>query len=106
MLGGLFAAITAIISASRMNSGQPTSGTGFEMIVISSVVLGGVSMNGGRGKVTGVILGVILLSMLSNGLVLLNVSSFYQEIVRGLVMVLAVMLDANKKRKMDKRLVK
>jgi len=105
MIGGAFYALTAVISASRMNSGQPTAGIGFEMLVISAVILGGVSMTGGRGNVLGVVMGILILNVLSNGLVLLNVSSFYQEIARGLVIIIAVLLDENRKRNINKRLV-
>ena len=97
IIGGLMSALAAIILTSRLNSGQPTAGTGFEMQVISAVVLGGVSLNGGRGTLPGVIIGVFILSTLQNGLTLLNVNSFYQELIRGVVLLLAVYLDGRKK---------
>ncbi|HNX63321.1 MAG TPA: ABC transporter permease [Candidatus Limiplasma sp.] len=96
IIGGLMSALAAIILTSRLNSGQPTAGTGFEMQVISAVVLGGVSLNGGRGTLPGVIIGVFILSTLQNGLTLLNVNSFYQELIRGVVLLLAVYLDGRK----------
>jgi len=105
MIGGGLGALTAVISASRLNSGQPTAGTGFELLVISAVILGGVSMTGGRGTLFGVILGVLILSVLSNGLVLLNVSSFFQEIARGLVIIIAVFMDEKRKQSMNKKLL-
>lgn len=105
MIGSIFAALTAVITASRLNSGQPTAGTGFELLVISAVILGGVSMTGGRGNILGVVMGVLILSVLSNGLVLLNVSSFYQEIARGLVIIIAVFLDENRKRNLSRKLL-
>jgi ribose transport system permease protein len=106
MLAGVLIALTAVITASRMDSGQPTTGTGFELIVISSVILGGVSASGGRGNMIGGLVGILLLQVLNNGLILLNVSSFYQEIARGVVIIIAVSLDERKKRDIGKKMLK
>ncbi len=106
MIAGALVAFTAVITASRMNSGQPTTGTGFELYVISAVILGGVSMTGGRGNLFGAIIGIVLLNVLSNGLVLLNVSSFYQEITRGVVIIGAVLLDEKRKRDLSRQMLK
>jgi ribose transport system permease protein len=105
MIAGLLGALTSIISASRMDSGQPNAGTNFEFLVITAVILGGVSMTGGRGNVFGVILGVLILKVLNNGLVLLNISSFYQDIMRGIVIVLAVFIDEKRRRDIGKSLL-
>ena len=105
ILNGIFVALAAIILASRINSGQPQAGTGFELAVISAVILGGVSLAGGRGSITGMILGVMILSILDNGLVLLNVSSFYQQIVRGAVLILAVYFDQRRKASFQKKVL-
>ena len=105
ILNGVFVAIAAIIMASRLNSGQPSSGSGFELTVISATILGGVSMNGGRGKLSGALLGILILQILSNALVLLNVSSFYQQIARGIILILAVFFDEKKKDSINKSLL-
>ena len=105
-IGGGLAALTSIISASRMNSGQPSTGTGFELMVISAVVLGGTSLAGGRGKILGCILGILILNILNNGLILMNVSSFYQEIVRGAVILIAVYVDGRRRQNEHKRLLR
>ena len=92
-IGGSMAAISAFILASRLYSGQPNAGLGFELQVIAAVVLGGVSLTGGVGSLAGAIIGILILTVLNNGLVLLNVSSFYHDIARGVVIILAVYLD-------------
>ena len=95
---GVLTALSGFILASRLDSAQPNAGTGFEFQVISAVVLGGVSLSGGKGSIAGAIIGVLILSVLSNILVLLGVSSFYQEIARGVVILLAVYMDSRNKR--------
>ena len=77
----------------RVNSGQPSSGEGYEMDVITAVVLGGISINGGEGSILGVVIGVLLLSTLQNGMVLMDISEFWQKVVKGIVLILAVSLD-------------
>ncbi len=99
VIGGVLAALSAFILASRMNSGQPNAGTGFELLVIAAVILGGVSLKGGQGSILGAIIGVMILGVLSNGLTLMGVSSFYHEIVRGSVIIIAVFMDERRKRK-------
>lgn len=105
VIAGVLASLTSIISASRMNSGQPNAGTNFEFLVITAVILGGVSMTGGRGNVFGVILGILILKVLNNGLVLMNISSFYQDVARGIVILLAVYLDEKRKRDLGRKLL-
>src|SRR5690606_4026080 len=92
-LCGLLAGIASVILSSRVTSGQPTLGAGFELQSVAAVVLGGVSLFGGRGSLGGVLLGVVLIGFLGNGLNLLGVSSFIQEIVVGAVLIGAVILD-------------
>ena len=104
-IGGAMAAISAFILASRLNSGQPNAGLGFELQVIAAVVLGGVSLTGGVGSLAGAILGILILTVLNNGLVLLNVSSFYHDIARGLVIILAVYLDRRRRDSLLRRLL-
>ena len=85
---------------SRTNSGQPTAGKGYEFDVITCVVLGGVSVSGGYGKFSNVIAGVLIIGVLTNGMVLMNVSSYVQMLVKGVILGLAVGFDClqNKKR--------
>jgi len=90
---GLFAGIAGIVLLSRANSGQPQAATQFEMDVISSVVIGGVSISGGEGRFTGVIFGVLIRGILSNGLVLMNVNTYVQQLISGFVLLLAVGID-------------
>lgn len=96
---GLMAAIAGIVLASRMFSGQPTAGNGAEMDAIAAVVLGGTSMSGGSGKMGGTVIGGLVIGVLSNGLNLMNVDSFWQYIVKGVVILIAVYVDAVKKKK-------
>lgn len=105
MAGSVLAALSGFILASRMFSGQPNAGLGFEMEVIAAVILGGVSMAGGVGNLSGAVLGILILSVLSNGLVLLNVSSFWHDIVRGIVIIIAVYLDGCRKAGLLKKLL-
>jgi len=85
--------IAGIILMFRINSGQPTAATGMEMDVITATVLGGVSLSGGEGRITGVLVGCIIMGVLSNGLIIMNVGEYYQMVVKGLVLVLAVSFD-------------
>ena len=90
---GLMAGLAGIVLASRMYSGQPTAGDGAEMDAIAAVVVGGTSMAGGSGKIGGTIIGGLIIGVLNNGLNLLNVNSFWQYVVKGVVILLAVFLD-------------
>lgn len=92
-LSGLFAGLAGIVMLSRTNSGQPTAGKGYEFDVITCVVLGGVSVTGGYGKLSNVLAGVLIIGALTNGMVLLNVSSYVQLVVKGVVLALAVGFD-------------
>lgn len=92
-IAGLLAAMSGIILASRLNSAQPTAGMAFEMDAIAAVVLGGTSLAGGRGTIVGTLVGALIIGVLDNGLNLLNVSSFYQQVAKGVVILLAVLMD-------------
>lgn len=105
IIGGMLAALSAFILASRLYSGQPNAGTGFELEVIAAVILGGVSLAGGQGTLAGAMIGILILGVLSNGLILLNVSSFWHDIARGIVIILAVYLDERRKRGLSKKLL-
>nr|WP_197076037.1 ribose ABC transporter permease [Enterococcus massiliensis] len=96
-LSGLMASISGMIITSRLNSAQPTAGQAYEMDAIAAVVLGGTSLSGGKGRIFGTLVGALIIGTLNNGLNLLGVSSFYQQIVKGIVIVIAVLLDRKKK---------
>ena len=86
-------AISGLILLSRLGSAQPTLGDGYELDAIAAVALGGVSMNGGRGRIWGTFVGVLIIAVLNNGLNILGVSSYYQDVVKGLVILIAVLSD-------------
>lgn len=92
-LSGFFAGLAGIVLLSRSGSAQPTVGKGLEFDVITCVVLGGVSVNGGIGRISGVVAGVLIIGSLTNGMILLNVSEYIQMVVKGLVLAAAVGLD-------------
>ena len=95
---GMLAAFSGILLASRMNSGQPNAGQMYELDVIAAVVVGGTSLFGGRGSIVGTFIGAMLIGVLRNGLNLLNVGSYVQMVVLGVVILLAVMLDQVRKK--------
>ncbi|MFE7269996.1 substrate-binding domain-containing protein [Streptomyces sp. NPDC057623] len=92
-LSGLFAAVAGIVLASRLSSAQPQAANGYELDAIAAVVIGGASLAGGTGKASGTLIGALILAVLRNGLNLLNVSTFWQQVVIGVVIALAVLLD-------------
>jgi len=92
LCGGL-SAIGGIILASRINTGQPNVGVAFELDAIAAVVIGGTSLSGGVGTMTGTLIGALLIGVIGNGLDLMNVSSYYQQVVMGLIIIGAVILD-------------
>nr|WP_028392615.1 ribose ABC transporter permease [Bacillus cihuensis] len=95
-LSGLLAALAGAILTSRLNSAQPTAGTSYELDAIAAVVLGGTSLTGGKGRIFGTLIGALIIGTLNNGLNLLGVSSFYQMVVKGVVIIIAVLLDRKK----------
>ncbi|MFO6497751.1 MULTISPECIES: ribose ABC transporter permease RbsC [Bacillus] len=95
-LSGLLSALAGAILTSRLNSAQPTAGTSYELDAIAAVVLGGTSLAGGRGRIVGTLIGVLIIGTLNNGLNLIGVSSFFQMVVKGIVILIAVLLDRKK----------
>jgi len=93
IISGVLTGLAGLILLARINSAQPSAGSGFEMDVITAVVLGGVSISGGEGKLTNVFLGVLIIGVISNGLTLLNVHDYYQTIIKGATLLLAVAID-------------
>ncbi len=92
---GMLCGLAGAILTSRLNSAQPTAGTGYELDAIAAVVLGGTSLSGGKGLIVGTLIGALIIGTLNNGLNILNVSSFYQQVVKGIVILLAVLADRN-----------
>lgn len=93
IVAGVLYALAGLILMARVNSGQANSGEGYEMDVITGCVIGGISISGGEGKIIGVVIGVLLMGTLTNGMVLMNVSEYWQKVIKGLVLILAVTLD-------------
>lgn len=92
-ISGCMASLSGLILLSRLGSAQPTLGDGYELDAIASVALGGTSMNGGRGRIWGTFVGVLIIAVLNNGLNILGVSSYYQDVVKGIVILIAVLSD-------------
>ena len=100
MLEGALGALAGLILTSRINSGQPSSGDGYEMDIITAVVLGGVSLSGGEGKLGKVIIGIIFMGVLANGMMMMNINEYWQRVVKGLVLLAAVAIDIRAKNKL------
>lgn len=97
-LVGLFAAVAGLLLAGRLASAQPTAAAGFELQAIAAVVIGGASLSGGVGKASGALIGALILAVITNGLNLLQVSAFWQQVVIGIVIALAVLVDTVRRR--------
>ena len=92
-VAGVLSAVAALIVTARLDSAQPNAGTGYELDSIAAVVIGGTSLNGGKGSIWGTVIGALIIGVLNNGLVLMNVSPFWQQVIKGLVILLAVIMD-------------
>ena len=103
-ISGALAGIGGIIVTSRLDSAQPNAGTGFELDSIAAVVIGGTSLSGGKGTIMGTVQGALIIGILNNGLVLLNVSPFWQQIIKGSVILIAVVIEKLNKKLYDYRL--
>lgn len=104
-VAGFMSALAGIVLLSRINSGQPNAGSGYEMDVITAVVLGGVSMTGGQGKIGKVIVGVLIMGILTNGMTMLSVYEYTQQFVKGMVLIAAVAFDIFAKSQKTKSVV-
>jgi ribose transport system permease protein len=93
------AAVEAVIETARMSTAQPASGVGYELTAIGAVIIGGASMMGGEGTILGTILGATLLGLITNGLILLGVSAYWQQVFSGAIIILAVALDTWRRRR-------
>ena len=96
IVSGLLAGIAGVVLAARITTGQPNAGIGYELDAIAAAVIGGTSLSGGSGSIGGTMLGALLIGVINNGLDLLNVSSYYQQIVKGLIIVGAVWMDRSR----------
>ena len=97
--------LAGVVLLARVNSGQPTAGTGYEMDVITGVVLGGVSMSGGQGRLIMVVVGVMIMGILTNGMTMLTINEYVQQFVKGMVLIGAVALDSFIKTQKSKQIV-
>ena len=95
---GFFAGLAGIVLTSRISAGQPSGGASYEFKAITAVVIGGASLSGGSGSILGTIIGMLIVGLLSNGMTLLNIDAYLQQIVEGIVIALAVILDVTSKR--------
>jgi len=93
IMSGVLAAVGGLITTARLDSAQPNAGMGYELDSIAAVVIGGTSLSGGKGSVLGTVLGALIIGVLNNGLVLLDVSPFWQLSIKGFVILLAVAVD-------------
>lgn len=91
--------VAGILVTARLDSAQPNADTGYELAAIAAVVIGGSSLSGGRGSIIGTVIGALIIGVLNNGLVLLDVSPFWQQVIKGLVILLAVIIDRFSSRK-------
>ena len=96
LICALLSGIAGLILMGRVASGQPAGGEGYELDAITAAVIGGASLSGGKGSVFGSFIGILVVGILTNGLDLLNVSSYYQQIIKGAIILLAVMADRKK----------
>jgi ribose transport system permease protein len=97
MMSSMLAATAGIILVSRMNSGQPNAGVGFELTVIAGVILGGTSLGGGQGTLVGTLFGVLIMRVINNGIILLRWNQDWQIVISGIVIILAVYIDSKRK---------
>jgi ribose transport system permease protein len=96
----IFACVGGIITAGQTSGGSPNYGTGTELDVLTAVLIGGIGLSGGAGRIERTLVGVLIIGVLANGLILLNVESYYQEVIRGVALLLAVLLDARRAKRL------
>jgi ribose/xylose/arabinose/galactoside ABC-type transport system permease subunit len=94
---GVLAAVAGIVTVARTGTAQPSQNLGIELDVITAVILGGTSLNGGRGRLAGTLLGLLLIATLNNGLILIEVQAYWQQVVKGVILLAAVFWDELKR---------
>jgi ribose transport system permease protein len=97
MLSGMFASFSGLLLTSRMNAGQPTIGSSWVMPSVTAAIIGGTSLSGGEGTIIGTIIGAAFMGVLANGIVLLNISSYWERVITGAVVIIAVVIDLLRK---------
>ncbi len=102
-LSGMLASMAGIVYLSRVNSGQPKGGEGYEMDIITAVVLGGVSTTGGEGKIVRVVVGLLIMGVLMTGMTMMNIQEYYQRVVKGIVLIVAISYDIISQRRAAKK---
>lgn len=102
-LCGMLASLAGVVYLSRVNSGQPKGGEGYEMDIITAVVLGGVSTTGGEGKIVRVVVGLLIMGVLMTGMTMMNIQEYYQRVVKGVVLIVAISYDILSQRRADKK---
>ena len=95
---GILTSIAGLIVVARLGSGQPSAGQNFEMDCITAAVVGGTSMSGGRGKILGTVVGVLLLTVLTNGMTLVGINTYWQQVFKGVIIVVSVLADTHTKK--------
>ncbi len=98
MIMGVLTSIAGLIVVTRLGSGQPSAGQNFEMDCITAAVVGGTSMSGGRGKIIGTVVGVLLLTVLTNGMTLVGINTYWQQVFKGIIIVVSVLADTHTKK--------
>ena len=106
MFSGITAALTGLVLASQLMASHPATGESYELTTIAAVVLGGTSLSGGRGTVVGSVIGALILGVLNDGLVMVGVSSFWQTVIKGMVVILAVVIDQYQLKKQNEAALK
>ena len=97
VINGVLCGIAGVVLSARITSGQPAAASGYELDAIAAAVIGGASLAGGAGKISGTIIGALIIGVLNNGLVLLGASSYSQQIIKGVIIAGAVILDQRTK---------
>ena len=97
----MFAAFAGVMLLARLLYADPSAGSSYEMNAIAAAVIGGISMSGGKGKLANTVVGAIILATLTNGLQIMNVATYYQTVITGLVVIVAVFADKRKERKAE-----
>lgn len=99
VISGIFSALAAVVVTGRLNSAEPVAGSGMELDAIAASVIGGTSMSGGEGKIIGTFLGVVIMSVIRNGMIQLNVGTYPQQVVIGIIIIVVVLIDMMNRRK-------